>query len=136
MGVGQAAAFRSNIQTVTGNVSWFLQTPDLFPSADYIIDPDYANLGAIFYNVARGLCRCLQDQLPCTDFRPPSGSTVRFPTCAEQATFDARVVVTTGAQSIGYPANSRTYGFIYYAFSARPPVYAIESQTPGSNFTS
>lgn len=134
VGVGQAANFVSNVQLVTGPQEWKLQTPDLFPSSDYVIDPDYANLGAIFYNVARGICRCLQDQLPCMDYVPPAGSTVVFPTCDQETSFDARVVVTTGALSHQYPANSVTYGFMYYNFGALFPVYAVEVQPPGSNF--
>ncbi len=138
VGVGQAALateFKVNIETVSGNISWVNQTPDLFPQADYIIDPDYNNLGAIFYNVARGLCRCLQDQLPCNEFVPPVNSTVVFPTCSTQGQFDARLKVTAGPGSRLYPANSVTLGFMYYAFAAKPPLYAVEVQFPGSNLS-
>lgn len=139
MGVGQAAladSFRINIETVSGNVSWVPpQAPDLFPQADYVIDPDYSRLGAIFYNVARGLCKCLQDQSPCREYVPPANSTVTFPACSTQGQFDARLKVTAVPGSRLYPANSVTLGWMYYSFSSKPPVYAVEVQFPGSNFS-
>ena len=35
----------------------------------------------------------------------------------------------------GFPGNSQTFGSIYFSFSSRPPVFAIEVQAPGSDLS-
>ena len=138
VGVGQANTLTNNIQLITGSVVWDPPSVETFPSSDYIIDASFENLGAIFFNIARGLCFCLQDQLPCID---PQGSNVL--TCAQQAAFNARVIVTTGATATEYPVNSKTLGWIYYDFSGQSgpstrniPIYAVEQQFPGTDIGS
>jgi hypothetical protein len=137
VGVGQASTptAEANIQIVTGLKVWNQSNPLAFATSDYIISANYTELGAIFFSVARGICRCLQDQEPCQNFVAPPAATITYPTCPQQEYFDARLRVTTNIGSTIYPPNSRNFGYIYYSFGRKPPVYAVELQTPGGNFT-
>ncbi len=114
IGVGQVAQYVSNVQLVTGPIAWD-STPDAFKGADYVIDLDFARLTTFFFEIAKGLCGCLQDQVPCVD--PPAA--IGLP-CVNETQFDARVRIHTVAKSRQWPANALIYGWIFYQFQTKP----------------
>lgn len=121
VGVGDIVNHVPNTALVAGPVAWD-QGVATFSTSDYVLNAQYSALGAIFYNVAKGLCGCLQDQAPCNNL---AGQ----PTCNAQSKFDARVQISTGPNSVGFPVNSVIQGYLYYDFYASPAVYAIEYLT-------
>jgi hypothetical protein len=114
-------------EIVTGPVAWD-QEVDTFGSSDYVLNADFAQLGAIFYNVAKGLCQCLQDQAPCVN----KGG---FPTCADSSNFDARVRITATANSAAFAANSVIEGYMYLDVFADPARFALEYIANGTTST-
>lgn len=118
VGVGDVAGNIPQVVLTTGPTAWNQQA-DTFGPADYVVNADYAALGAIFYNVAKGLCKCLQDQTPCQD-------TGAAPLCANQMKFDAYVVVSASSTSAQWPINSVVEAYLYYEFNANPARFAWE----------
>jgi len=114
VGVGGISNHVPNTQLVTGPTAWD-QAVGSFGTSDYVINADFAALGAIFYNVAKGLCQCLQDQRGCEG-----------PNCAAQSNFDARVQIQTTAGSSSFAGSSVFEGYLYYDFLAAPARFAIE----------
>ena len=114
VGVGGISNHVPNAQIVTGPTAWD-QTVGTFSTSDYVIDTDFAALGAIFYNVAKGLCQCLQDQTICSGAQ-----------CEAQSNFDARVQITTAVTSTAFPANALLEGYLYYDFLAGPARFGID----------
>jgi hypothetical protein len=118
VGVGGISRHIPNTEIITGPTAWDQQV-NTFGTSDYVIDANFDALGAIFYNVAKGLCQCLQDQTPCTD----AGGQL---SCEQQQNFDARLKITTGPASVSYASNAVFESFMYYDFRAGPAKYAVE----------
>lgn len=112
VGIGGVANAIPNVRVVTGPTSWDQQVTT-FGTSDYVVNADFGALGAIFYNVARGLCGCLQDVAPASAPAP-------------QLAFDAFVTISAPGTSVSWPPNSVQEAFLYYSFSAQPQVYAYE----------
>lgn len=113
VGVGGVAGNDYKMEGVTGTAKWDQQV-STFATSDYIPDPDLANLGAILYNVAVGLCPCLQQQPLCTNDVTDYNGVTR--PCIVQ--FSARVRISSVGGSVSYPAFGESVAYIYYDFSS------------------
>ncbi len=120
VGIGGITSHIPNTRLVSGPTEWDKQVTT-FGSSDYIVDANYAQLGALLNSVAKGLCPCLQDQTPCFDT-----AVAGQPNCKSQSNFDTRVVITTGPNSATYPSNSVLEAFMYYDFFGQPSRFALE----------
>ena len=119
VGIGDVTNHVPNTVLMSGPTLWDKQV-STFGASDYIVNANYAQLGALLNAVAKGLCPCLQDQAPCVDFGGAQ------PTCTAQSNFDARVKITTTTSSATYPANSVLEAFIYFDFFGKPSRFALD----------